>query len=399
LYFQLTEQLKRRFILELRRFWSTHPHYSDIVDKIQGKFSFKERPSYGIIVKTSGGNRVDLSADNYMAMTISYVHLARARNNPGVAIEWVREDSVAIQNNGGIFPSLPGVYWIELTEDTEFYVDPLLNIVGEIPTPIDLTTFQLQHAPVAGTVRLYEMPARYMLVEGQNYTLSLGPDGKPNGEIILTTPLTRDRFLVADYRFPAPSRGPFVLNPGYADNKAIPGVILAFGRRNQKGDKLVVIVDEIRRPVALEYGGKWDVTLDFDVIARDVHAQQEIADATVVWIWAVLRSWMSQEGLEITDLSMGGESEETYDEAGDDYFYNSSFSLTVQTDWRLQVPLSAFIRQVTPETSIYARGLASIPDAQLALTQQGIRAATDLGLELVSDPFFSGRIATYEQVR
>ena len=96
---------------------------------------------------------------------------------------------------------------------------------------------------------------------------------------------------------------------------------------------------------------------------------------------------------------MGGESEEIYDDTGDDYFYNSSFSLTVQTDWRLQVPLGAFIRQVTPETQIYAKGLAMIPDSQLALTQQGVKAAGDLGLEMVSDPFFTGRTSTFEVVR
>jgi len=342
---------------------------------------------------------VDLSADNYIGLTVSNVYLAKIGNSPGGAIEWVREDSVAVQNNSGVFPSPPGAYWIELTEDEEFFVDPLLDVVGEVPVGSDSSTYQLQHAPVAGTVRLWEMPARYRLYEGTNFTLSLGPDGQPDGEIVLTAPLTGGRYLEVDYRYAGTTVGPVKLNPGMADNKTIPGVVLAFGRRNQKGDKMVVMVDEIRRPTALEYGGKWDLTLDFDVVARDVYAQQEIADATVVWIWAVLRSWLSQEGIEITDLSMGGESEEIYDDTGDDYFYNSSFSLTVQTDWRLQVPLGAFIRQVTPETQIYAKGLAMIPDSQLALTQQGVKAAGDLGLEMVSDPFFTGRTSTFEVVR
>ena len=391
--------MKRRFIFELRRFWATHPAYPDLPDKIQGKYSFRERPSYGIIVKTGSGSRVDLSADNFIGTTVSYVHLARTGNSPGLALEWVREDSVAIQKNSGIFPSPAGAYWIELTEDTEFFVDPLLDVRGEWATPVDSTTWRLQYVPVAGTVRLFEMPARYMLVEGVNYTLAVGLDGKPTGEIDLVTPLTGNRAIVADYRWAGESIGPVTLNPGYADNYTIPGVVLAFGRRNKKGDKMVVVVDELRRPSALEYGGRWDVTLDFDVISRDVFAQQEIADMTVVWIWGVLRSWLSSEGLEIIDLSMGGESEEIYDDTADDYFYNSSFSLTVQTDWRLQVPLTAFIRQVTPETQLYSRGIAGVTDVQLSQTKQGIRAAKDLGLQLVSDPFFSGRLDTFELVR
>ncbi len=52
MYNFLTEATKRRFILELRRFWQYHPKYRDIVDHIQNKYSFRERPQYGIILKT-----------------------------------------------------------------------------------------------------------------------------------------------------------------------------------------------------------------------------------------------------------------------------------------------------------------------------------------------------------
>ena len=55
----------------------------------------------------------------------------------------------------------------------------------------------------------------------------------------------------------------------------------------------------------MEYGGRWDLTMDFDVVSRDVYAQQEIADQTIVYIWGVLRPYLSSEGLEITD-SLGG---------------------------------------------------------------------------------------------
>jgi len=56
MYFRLTEALKQRFIDELRRFWSYHPRYNgsaassdedcsavNLVDNIQGKFSFEEQ--------------------------------------------------------------------------------------------------------------------------------------------------------------------------------------------------------------------------------------------------------------------------------------------------------------------------------------------------------------------
>ena len=171
LYFQLTEALKRRFILEMRRFWATHPKYRDIVDHIQGKYSFRERPSYGIVVKTSGGNRVDLSADNYLGVINAYPYLAKYGDSPGISVEWVREDAIAIQNNGGTFPSLPGVYFIEITGENEFYVDPLLDIYNEPVMMTDSSTGQLQHPPVTGTLRLFEMPAAYQSVSYTHLTL------------------------------------------------------------------------------------------------------------------------------------------------------------------------------------------------------------------------------------
>ena len=120
MFYQLTESIKRRIILELRKFWQHHPKYPELVNNIQGKYSFEERPQYGIIVKISGGSRVDMSADNYRGVVKSYVYLTKVNNKPGFSLEWVREDSRAIQDNGGVFPSQAGVYYIDLIEDNEF---------------------------------------------------------------------------------------------------------------------------------------------------------------------------------------------------------------------------------------------------------------------------------------
>lgn len=399
MYFRLSESLKRRFVSELRLFWAQHPRYRDIVDHIQGKYSFKERPQYGIIVKNSGGNRVDLSADNYVGTVISYVSLAKVKNYPGVAIEWVREDGRAIQENRGVFPSAPGIYFIELTEDDQFYVDQLLNVYREPVTMVDSLTGQLQGIPLTGTLRLYEMPQGYLLQENINYTLTRDSSGNLTGEIVLTSALTGGRILSADYRMPGLTTGPHTLYPGRADNKAIPGVVLAFGRRNEKGDRLAVVVEQLRCPTALEYGGKWGLTLDFDIVTRDVNSQQEIADQTVIYIWGILRPYLSSEGIEITDLSLGGESEEPYDETGDDYFYNASFSLTVETEWAVHVPINVYIRQAAPLTVEQARIAAALTDDQIGQFQNNLRVLESLGLESVVDPFFAGRTSTFETIK
>jgi len=377
--------------MELRRFWSYHPRYQDLIGNIQSKFSFKEQPQQAIIIKNGGGSPVSLSADNYVGVVQSYAYKALVRDFPGVFLEWVREDALPIQESGGRFPSAPGVYYIELTEDNEFYVDPLLDVWGEQVMITDPTTAQLARPFLARSLRLYEQPNGFLLQEPANYTAD-----PATGAITLVNPLTGGRYLVADYRYPEESRGPFTLHPMYADKDAIPGVVLAFGRRCRKGDRVAIVVQDRRKPAALEYGGRWELTLDFDIMARDVNTQQEIHDYSVMYIWGILKNRLSSEGIEIKDMSLGGESEEIYDDTGDDYFYNASVSLTVETDWAIHVPLSAMMRMVAPLTLEQAEEIANQEDP----TDTGnIEMLETLGLLEFTDPFFHGKGHTYEVIR
>lgn len=335
-----------------------------------------------------------------MGIVDSYVHLAKVPGYNGLSIEWVREDSRAIQDNGGVFPSPPGIYFLDFTGDHEFYVDPLLEVLDETVLKVDSTTFQLQAAPLSGTVRLYEMPGNLPLYEGTNYTLTLDSEGNPTGEIVLTRPLGDKSFLSADYRYPAESTGPWTFRPNTALNKPIPGCVLAFGRRSEKGDRLAVVVQRKREPAAMEYGGRWEISLDFEVLARDVHEQREIVDQTVLYLWGVARNRLSAEGIEITTISMGGESEEPYDETGDDYFFNASFSVDVQTDWAIHVPLAAQIRRVQPQSHEQAVAAAGMEDEDLAANEQNnLVMEEQLGLRLFRDPYFIGRSSTFEKIR
>ena len=399
MYFQLTSAIKRRFILELQRYWQYHPKYPDLVGNIQGKYRFKERPQYGITVKVTSGSRVDFAADNYKGILESYAYLTKYRDYPGLAIEWIREDSLAIQNNGGNFPSPPGVYFIELTEANEFYVDPLLDVHHEIVAMSDTMTGQLQQAPLNGTVRLFEMPQGFMLVDGTNYTLTTDPIGKPTGEIILMQPLTGGRWISADYRYPAATTGPHTIYPLNANNRAIPGVVLAFGNRNAKGDRMAVVVQDTRQPACLIYGGQWDLSMEIEVISRDLEAQMEIADSSAIYIWGILRSRLSTEGLEITDLSLGGETEEAADETGDDYYYNATLSATVRTDWEVYIPLNVYLRQASVLTKAQAEVIAGLSDSQLVGIQTNLHMVEQLGLDHMRDPFFANKSNTFEEIR
>lgn len=404
MYFQLTEAVKRRFIDELRRYWSHHPKYrDDLVQNIQGKFSFDERPQHGIIIKTGSGNRVDLSADNYIGVVESYCLMTRVRNKPGLSVEWVREDARAIQENNGIFPSPAGIYYLDIQEEggsLVFYVDPLVETVHEPVTLLDETSAQLLNVPLVGSLRLFEQPSGFRLVEGVNYTLDKDASGKNlTGGITLAQPLTGGRWLQADYRYPTESHGPYPIIEMHANNTAVPGVVIAFGRRAQAGDQVAIMVHDIRRAAYMEYGGKWELSLDCDVMSRDVHAQQEIVDQTVIYLWGILRSYLSHQGVEITDVTMGGESEEVYDENGDDYFYNANFTITCQTDWSIHVPIDGWLRQAAPLTAEQAAQIAALSDDELRGEDGNISMLESLGVEAVQDPFWSGRRGTFEMMK
>jgi len=367
-YYYLIGALKRRLILELQDSFSRHAVYRKITPFIQNKFAFQERPQFGIVVKGSNANKVQLSADNFLGTIQSYVMLAYV-GEPAYPIEWVREDLALVEGqNGGRMPTPPGVYYIEiLTAPTTpgevgtFAVDPLLTAFDQpllrFQTGIEREA-QLQNSPVEGTVRIWENH-RFLLKEGVDYRVNYS-----NGAITLITTFSPQSVLTADYRYAADSIGPVEFKWNTADAKTLPGIVIAFGKRAEAGQKVAVVVYEDRVDTAKAYGGKFEASFDLDAIARDPDQMEEIGDLIIMYLWGEKRDILSFEGLELTDVSMGGESEEIYDETGDDYFYQASMSVQIQSDWEIHVPLPLVISRVTPRTSEHAdatSGLQAVP--------------------------------------
>ena len=406
MYYFLTQQIQRKFIEELRKYWAYHPKYKKIVEHIQGKYSFRERPQFGIVLKNSSGNQAQLAADNFQGTLQSYVYLAHVEGKPNLSLEWVREDALAIQRNQGLFPSLPGIYFIDFCDsngvptDKEFFVDPLLDIIDETLLQINETQYQLQQGKfLSGTLKVYRMPGNIELYENINYTAD--PD---TGALTLIDSLNNNEFLSADYRCPQESTGPWKVFEDRALSEPIPGCVLAFGRRITAGDRLAVVVQRKRTIAALEYGGRWDLSLDFDVIARDPLQQREILDQTALYLWATARPRLSSQGIEIASVSLGGETEEIYDENADDYYFNASFSLQLQTDWSIHVPLGITLRGVeqgggapiapgtAPLVAPFIEQVGGLTDAQIAEVQTNFRALQDLGLRAPWDPYYVGKL-------
>jgi hypothetical protein len=346
----LVQALKRRLILELQDSFSVHPVYRKIVPFIQNRFAFDERPQYGIVVKGSSANKVALSSDNFVGIVQSHVMLAYL--GPAVyPIEWVREDLKLVQRNGDRMPTIPGIYYVEilqaptmLGEAGYFAVDPLLTVIDEpvlmFQTGLEREA-QLQRVPIQNTLRLYQN-RNMILKEGQDYTVDY-----TTGAIELLVPFGRGSTLSADYRYAGTSLGPIEFFWNTADSTTLPGVVMAFGKRAEKGQKVAVVVYEDRVDAAKAYGGKFEVSFDFDVISRDTTQMEEIADLCIMYMWGQKKSVLEFEGIEIIDISMGGEAEEIADETGEEFFYQASLSIQLRADWEIHVPLPLVISQVT----------------------------------------------------
>ena len=350
MYYYLVGSLKRRLVLELQDSFSQHPIYEKIVPFIQNRYAFDERPQFGIVVKGSSANKVALSGDNFMGTIESHVMLGYV-GEPMYPLEWIREDQGAIQQNGGHFPTKAGIYYLEILEVPtnasdygQYAVDPLLETVDEallqFVSGVE-THAQLQLTPLKGTLRIY-YNHRVLLQEGADYTVNY-----LDGAVQLLVPFGPNGTLTASYYSPLPSLGPIPWQWNTSDFKTIPGVVLAIGKRGKKGDKVAIRVYPDRVDAALAYGGKFEATFDLDVISRDPIQMEEVADLSIMYLWGQKKPKLEFEGIEIVDISMGGEAEDVYDETADSYYYQASLSIQLRADWELHVPMPLTISKVT----------------------------------------------------
>jgi len=353
MYYWLINATKRRLIEELRESFIHHPYYSKI--QVQDKFSFKERPQFAIVVKGSSGDRVVLSPQNFIGVIHSYCLQATVGEHPGMFLEWIREDTLAIHNNDHVFPSSPGIYLLEVLSIDDEMVDGTVALdmidsvfdeeVFEIVTGEE-TDLTLDRLPIDGSLRIHLGGEHnfYHLVEGTEYER----DGQA---ITLLDPLLKGTRVFADYKVIVGSSGPHPFTSFYSDNTIIPGVVLAFGNRIKVGDKCAIIVTPERGPAFEEYGGHFIMSFDLDSIAvKDSTQSEQINDYAIM---SLLRDKLKFEddGLTIVDgPTIGGESEDVYDEEGDEHYFSNSFSVSFQTDWAYYKPLPITVSQVVVNT-------------------------------------------------
>ena len=168
------------------------------------------------------------------------------------------------------------------------------------------------------------------------------------GVITFLQPFLPDDQIIADYAYPIAPSGPYPVEKNTSYNQIIPGVVLSFGESFENGDKICVGVYDKRDHVADLYGGKSDVSMDFEILARDPMDRESLVDYLLMYFHQHENERLGDEGLCITSVSGGGESEDIYDETADDYYYRSSVSVQFQTDWEFYVPRPLYIERISP---------------------------------------------------
>lgn len=289
------------------------------------------------------------------------------RNFPGTTLEWVRENFPLLEqysSNRTVFPTPPGVYIIQVESlpdlatgmPGKFTVLPHMTVTNEqlllLSTSIG-TEAQLSHDNMySGALRLWLYGSRPLLV---NVDYAFDSDGL----ITFLKPLPSDAVIYADYRYVLPEQGPYDFNYESSNVDVIPGAILAFGDRAQDCDKMAVVVTEDRVDVADIYGGKFEVHFDLTIFSRNPEDREKMSDYVVIK-FLESQNALGFEGLELIDISPGGETEEAYNAETDEYYYESSVSLSMRVDWAIHVPLPIqnFRIEMTSKTEEQQRGYA-----------------------------------------
>ncbi len=347
----LTNATKKKIINEIKGVLYTHPKYRNDVNNVQNKFSFDERPQRGVIINGTSAERVRLSADNYMGTLSSFCMLTYFDQKPSYSIEWVKENNNELERldpRRTKFPSQPGSYIITVDKlpdkarqvPGEFSVTPHYTVHGEpviFFTSTSSTEGQISRDKIyPGSLRLW-LDNRKQLIVNTDYTINYD-----TGEILFLKDVPIGYSVHADYRYEG-----FTTKSHYFDYEgtnisAIPGCVICFGDRIEICDKHIIVITDERTDVARIYGGKFEVSLELIAFSRDSEDREKFSDFIIHQLWD-RQSSLGYEGIELIDLSPGGENEEVYNETDDSYFYESSISLSLRVDWETWIPLPAVV--------------------------------------------------------
>jgi hypothetical protein len=350
----LISETKKRIVRELKKILYDHPRYRQDSENVQAKFSFDQRPQRGIIVNNASADQMKLSADNFVFNLSSFVGLAPVENFPGTTVEWVRENFNVLEqycSERSVFPSPPGVYFLSVVKvpdesnanPGEFTIDPVLTVLQEPLITFSSSADQDAQIPrdniYPGSLQLW-LENRRMLIPDVDYSVDYS-----TGHIVFLKPTPAGMTIFSDYRYRIGLQGPFNFWRERPDVTVLPGAVIAFGDRVQSCDKVAIVVTDTRTDVAEVYGGKFEVNFELIVFTRDTDDRDRMSDYVVVKFLELTKD-LGYDGLELLNISPGGQSEEVYNQETDEYYFDTSVSLSIRVDWEIQVPIPAVVKRV-----------------------------------------------------
>ena len=349
----LTNATKKRLIREIRKILYDHPRYRDDSNNVQNKYSFDERPQRGVIINNTTADQIRLAPDNYMGRLSSFVMQAQVGNNPGTTLEWAIENKLYLEKfspRRDVFPSPPGIYIIEVQSLPDearnipgyFTIDPNLLEQNEKLITFNAATGQQgqlsRSGIVPGSVRLW-LDGRSLLLDGVDYSVD------NSGFVVFLKKSIAGDIVYADYKYIIDKQGPFPFKYEESDLSSIPGTILAFGNRAVESDKIAIVISNERVDVAESYGGKFLLHFSLVVFSRDAEDREKLSDHIVVSILS-RQNELGYEGLELIEISPGGESEEVYNDELDEFYYDGSISISFRVDWEIYEPMPVEILRI-----------------------------------------------------
>lgn len=289
-----------------------------------------------------------------MGRMTSFIMLTNVENKPGSSVEWVRENFPLLEKYSpkrDVFPSPPGVYVLRIDRVPDighsipglFTVKPLL-FVENYPLIIFQNSAdqeaQLSHDSIyPGSVRLWLNKTRALLPD-----VDFSVDNLTGAITFLRETPTGDT-VHADYYYEIDNQGPFQFTNESSNMTAIPGAVIAFGDRIELGDEMAIKVMRHRHETAEVFGGKFETTFELLVFSRDAEDREKMSDYVIGKILEI-QNRIGFEGLELLDIAPGGENEDVYNAEIDDYYYESSVSMTLRVDWESQFSLPVDVWRV-----------------------------------------------------
>lgn len=274
----------------------------------------------------------------------------------------------------------PGVYQVEIVSgdpvlnNWEFMVDALLDKEDTLVAKAEgtETSFQTINRPIyQGSLKLRENEYLMEELKEDNSNAETADYMIDYATGIITMvkspyPVLKNSVIRANYRVKGLTTGPFKIpNANYAHNKAIPGVILAFGRGISLKDKHYIVIHKEREIAALEYSGKWETSISLDVYAKDSVKVEEIIDITTSYLNTFRKEELDAEGIYLVDVSFGGESEEVFDDATGDLYYMGSVEYNFLTEWIMHKPVLQTIEGYSINTEVIISAEPFVPDKNI----------------------------------